>query len=111
MAEAILCKHCQSDLRLKVPTPTAWPLPSDRKTCLVGKIVTGVIAAITLYLAVGFYAGNEPQDEASTQAREAVERCREEVNSYSGPAAGKSVIADACRTLEDELRKNLNHAS
>ncbi|WP_223464474.1 MULTISPECIES: hypothetical protein [Pseudomonas] len=109
MAEAILCKHCQSDLRQKKRIPPGWPLPSEKRMGLNSKIVVGIIIAITLYLAFGFYVSNTSEDKERTQAREAAERCHEEVNSYSGPAVGKNVIADVCRKLEVEFRKNLGH--
>ncbi|WP_347911790.1 hypothetical protein [Pseudomonas grandcourensis] len=107
MAEAILCKHCQSDLRQKIRIPPGWALPPEKRMGLDSKIVVGIIIAITLYLAFGFYVSNTSQGKERTQAREAVERCLEEVNSYSGPAVGKNVIAEACRKLEVELRKSL----
>ena len=44
------------------------------------------------------------------QAREATELCRQEVDSYSGPEIGKSVIEHTCQKLEDELRKSFGHA-
>ncbi|MCY1405165.1 hypothetical protein D9M71_204000 [compost metagenome] len=110
MAEAILCKHCRSDLRQKTRIPPGWPLASEKRIGLVSKIFVGIIIAITLYLAFGFYVSNTTQDKERMQAREVAERCREEVNSYSGPAVGKSVIAEVCRKLEDEFRKRLGHA-
>ncbi|POF39286.1 hypothetical protein B0D71_26390 [Pseudomonas laurylsulfativorans] len=110
MAEAILCKHCQSDLRQKTRIPPRWPLAPEKRMGLDSKIVVGIIIAITLYLAFGFYVSNTSQGKERTQAREAAERCREEVNSYSGPAVGKNVIADVCRKLEDEFRKSLGDA-
>jgi hypothetical protein len=60
--------------------------------------------------AFGFHVSNTSQDNERMQAQDAVELCRQEVNIYSGPAAGKNVIADACRKLEDELRKYFGHA-
>ncbi len=110
MAEAILCKHCQSDLRQKIRIPPGWPLPSEKRIGLVRKIVAGTIIAITLYLTFGFYVSNTSQGKERMQARDAAERCREEVDSYSGPAVGKGVIAEVCRKLEDEFRKSLDHA-
>ncbi|AZO82439.1 hypothetical protein BOO88_17635 [Stutzerimonas stutzeri] len=109
MAEAILCKHCQSDLRQKIRIPPGWPIPSEKKVGRVGKIVVGITIAITLYLAVGFYVSNTSQDKESMQAHDAAERCREEVDSYSGPAVGKSIIAEVCRKLEDDFRESLSH--
>lgn len=109
MAEAILCKHCQSDLRQKKPIPPGWPLPSEKRMGLDSKIVVGIIIAITLYLAFGFYVSSTSEDKEGTQAREAVERCREDVNSYSGPAVGKNVVAEVCRKLEVEFRRSLGH--
>jgi hypothetical protein len=108
MAEAILCKHCQSDLRQKVRIPPRWSIPSEKKIGRVGKIIVGMTVAITLYLAVGFYVSNTSQDKENMQAREAAEQCREEIDSYSGPAAGKSIIAEVCRKLEDDFRKGLS---
>ena len=108
MAEAILCKHCQSDLRQKIRISPGWPIPSEKKIGRVGKIVVGITVAITLYLAVGFYVSNTSQDKESMQARDATERCREEIYSYSGPAVGKSIIADVCRKLEGDLLKGLS---
>jgi hypothetical protein len=110
MAEAIICKHCKSDLGQKIRIPPGWPLPSEKRIGLDSKIVIGIIIAITLCLAFGFYVSNTSQDKDITQVREAAERCREEVNSYSGPAVGKNVIAEVCRKLEVELRKSLGHA-
>jgi hypothetical protein len=110
MAEAILCKHCRSDLRQKIPNPPRRPLPSEKRMDLGGKIVAGIFTAITLCLAYGFYVSNTSQSKENTQAREAVERCQEEVNSYTGPAAGKNIIADVCRKLENEFRKSLSLA-
>ncbi|MGF7113148.1 cell division protein FtsL [Pseudomonas laurylsulfatiphila] len=109
MAEAILCKHCQSDLRQKIRIPPGWPILSQKKIGRVGKIIVGITIAITLYLAVGFYVSNTSQDKESMQARDAAEQCREEVDSYSGPAVGKSIIAEICRKLEDDFRKGLSH--
>ena len=74
------------------------------------KIAAGIFIAITLCLAYGFYVSNTSQSKENTQAREAVERCQEEVNSYTGPAAGKNIIADVCRKLENEFRKSLSLA-
>ena len=108
MAEAILCKHCQSDLRQKVRIQPGLPIPPEKKIGRVGKIIVGITVAITLYLAVGFYVSNTSRDKQSMQARDAAEQCREEIDSYSGPAAGKSIIADVCRKLEDDLRKGLS---
>lgn len=104
MAEAILCKHCQSDLRPKTPIPSGWPIG------LVGKIAIGTAIALTLYLAFGFYVSNTSESEETRQAREAAELCHEQVTSYSGPALGKSLIAEACRKVEDEFRKSLSRA-
>lgn len=109
MAEAILCKHCQSDLRQKKTIPPGWPLPSEKRMGLDSKIVVGIFITITLYLAFGFYVSNTSEDKEGTQAREAAERCREEVNSYSGPAVGKNVVAEVCRNLEVEFRRSLGH--
>jgi hypothetical protein len=111
MAEAILCKHCHSDLRQKIRIPPGWPIRLEKRIGGVGKIAIGITIAITLYLAFGFYVSNTSQDKESMQARDASERCHEELNSYSGPAVGKSIIADICRKLEDEFRKSLSHAS
>ena len=110
MAEAILCKYCQSDLRQKIRIPPGGPLPSEKRIGPFSKVLVGIIIAITLYLAIGFYVSNTPQGKERIQARDAAELCRQEVNNYSGPAVGKSVIAEACRKLEDELRKSFGHA-
>jgi hypothetical protein len=108
MAEAILCKHCQSDLRQKVQIPPGWPIPSEKTIGRVGMIIVGITVAITLYLAAGFYVSSTSQSKESMQARDAAEQCREEVDSYSGPAIGKSIIAEVCRKLEDDFRKGLS---
>lgn len=110
IAEAILCKHCKSDLRQKIRFSPGGPLPSEKRMGPVSKVLVGIIIAITLYLAFGFHVSNTSQDKERMQAQDAVELCRQEANSYSGPAAGKIVIADVCRKLEDELRKNFGHA-
>ncbi|PWK32580.1 hypothetical protein C7534_120130 [Pseudomonas sp. OV226] len=110
MTEAILCKHCQSDLRQKTRTSTGWPRPSEKKFGLSSKIVASIFIAITLYVAFGFYVGNTSKNKERTQAREAAERCREEVDNYSGPEVGKTIVADVCQKLEDELRKSLSPA-
>ncbi|MHC8333888.1 hypothetical protein [Pseudomonas sp. LB3P25] len=110
MAEAVLCKHCQSDLRQKKRIPPGGPLSSEKRMDRVSKVLVGIVIAIALYLAFGFYVSDTPQDKERMQARDTVELCRQEVNSYSGPAVGKSVIADACRKLEDEFRKSFGHA-
>lgn len=109
MTEAILCKHCQSDLRQNIRTPPTGPLPPENRMGSVSKVLVAIMIAITLYLAFGFFS-DTPQDDERTQAQDAIELCRQEVDSYSGPAAGKSVIADACRKLENELRKSFGHA-
>jgi hypothetical protein len=77
---------------------------------LDSKNVAGIFIAIALYVAFGFYVSNTSENKERTQAREAVERCREEADSYSGPEAGKNILADVCRKLEDELQKSLSHA-
>lgn len=82
-----------------------------RKMGPVSKVLVGITVAITLYWAFGFFSSDAPQDRERTQAQDAVELCREEVDSYSGPALGKSVMADACRKLENELRRSFGHAS
>lgn len=105
MAEAILCKHCQSDLRQK----KQGPLPSEKRMGPVSKGLIGTIIAITLYLAFGLFVGNSSQDKEITQAREATELCRQEVDSYSGADIGKKIIEDTCRKLEDEFRKSFGH--
>lgn len=110
MAEAILCKHCQSDLRQKIRIAPQGPLSSERRMGTVSKVFVAIIIAITLYWAFGFYVRDTPEDLGRIQAQDAVELCRQEVESYSGPAVGKSVIADSCRKLEDELRKSFGHA-
>ncbi len=110
MAEAVLCKHCQSDLRQKIRIPLGGPLPSDKRMGPVGKVLVGIMIAIALYLAFGFHVRDTPEDKDRMQAQDAVERCRQEVDSYSGPAVGKSVIAEACRKLEDEFRKSFGLA-
>lgn len=109
MAEAILCKHCQSDLRQKIQIPPRGPLPSEKRMGPVSKFLVGTIIAITLYLAFGFFVSNRLEDKEIIQAREATELCRQEVNSYSGPEIGKSVIEETCRKLEDEFRKSFDH--
>ena len=76
----------------------------------VSTVLVGIIIAIALYLAFGFYVGDTQEEKDRMQAQDAVELCRQEVDSYSGPAVGKSVIAEICRTLEDELRKGFDHA-
>ena len=76
----------------------------------VSKILVGIIIAITLYLAFGFYVSDTPEEKERMQAQDAVELCRQEVDSYSGPAVGKSVIEEICRKLEDEFRKSLSLA-
>jgi hypothetical protein len=110
MTEAILCKHCQSDLRHKIRISPGWPRPSERRFDLGSKIVAGIFIAITLYGMFDFYVSNTSENKESTQAREAAERCREEVDSYSGPEVGKNIVADVCRKLEGELRKSLSHS-
>ncbi|WP_261398116.1 hypothetical protein [Pseudomonas sp. DR48] len=110
MAEAILCKHCQSDLRQKIRNAPQGPLSSERRIGPVSKVFVAIIIATTLYWAFGFYVRDTPEDQGRIQAQDAVELCRQEVDSYSGPAAGKSVIADSCRKLEDELHKSFGHA-
>ncbi|QHF39253.1 hypothetical protein PspS34_13680 [Pseudomonas sp. S34] len=110
MAEAILCKHCQSDLRQKIQIPPGRPLPSVKRMVPVGKVLIGAIIAITLYLAFGSSVSNRSQDKEMIQARDAVELCRQEVNSYSGPAVGKSIIVETCQKLEDEFRKGFGDA-
>lgn len=110
MAEAILCKHCRCDLRQKIRIPPGGALPSEKRMGPVNKVLVGIIIAITLYLAYGFYVSNTSQDKERMQARDAAELCRQEVNSYSGPAIGKSVITGACRKLEDEFRKSFDPA-
>lgn len=74
------------------------------------KVIVGIIIAITLYWAFGFYAGDAPEDKERIQAQDAVELCREELDSYSGPAAGKNIFSDACQKLEVETRKSLGNA-
>jgi hypothetical protein len=74
------------------------------------KIVAGIFIAITLYVVFDFYVSNTSENKERTQAREAVERCREEADSYSGPEVGKNIVADVCQKLEDELRKSLSHS-
>jgi hypothetical protein len=106
MAEAILCKHCQSDLRQKIRIAPQGPLPLERRMGTVSKVFVAIVIATTLYWAFSFYVRDTPEDLGRIQAQDAVELCRQEVDSYSGPAAGKSVIADSCRKLEDELRKS-----
>jgi hypothetical protein len=110
MAEAILCKHCQSDLRQKIRIAPQEPLSSERRMGPVSKVFVAIIIATALYWAFDFYVRDTPEDQRRTQAQDAVELCRQEVDSYSGPAAGKSVIADSCRKLEDELRKSFGLA-
>ncbi|SDV07205.1 hypothetical protein [Pseudomonas vancouverensis] len=107
MAEAILCKHCQSDLRQKT---SIWPWLSEKRWGLDSKIFAGVLIAVALYTGFSFYASNTQQGKEIIQAREATERCREAVDGYSGPAAGKSIIADACRKLEEELHTRFGNA-
>lgn len=109
MAEAILCKHCQSDLRQKIRIPPGGLLPPGKRMGPVSKVLVGVMIAITLYLAFGLYVSDAPQDKERIQAQDAVKLCREEVDSYSGPAVGKSVIEGICRKLEDEFRKGFGH--
>ncbi|PRN02492.1 hypothetical protein A0O30_21425 [Pseudomonas sp. LLC-1] len=110
MAEAILCKHCQSDLRQPIRNPPWGPLPSVRRMGSVNKAIVGIIIAITLYWAFGFYTEDTPEDKETIQAQDAVELCREKLDSYSGPAVGKSIFSDACRKLEVETRKSLGNA-
>jgi adenine/guanine phosphoribosyltransferase-like PRPP-binding protein len=74
----------------------------------VSKVLVGTIIAITLYLAFGFFVSNR-LDKEIIQAREATELCCQEVNSYSGPEIGKSVIEETCQKLEDEFRKSFDH--
>jgi hypothetical protein len=76
----------------------------------VGKVLIGAIIVITLYLAFGSSVSNRSQDKEMIQARDAVELCRQEVNSYSGPAVGKSIIVETCQKLEDEFRKGFGDA-
>ena len=75
----------------------------------VSKVLVGTIVVITSYLAFNFFVSNSSQDKEITQAQEATELCHQEVNSYSGPEIGKSVIAETCRKLEDEFRKSFGH--
>ncbi|MHC8395573.1 hypothetical protein ACYZT8_18265 [Pseudomonas sp. LB3P93] len=110
MAEAILCKYCQSDLRQKIRIPPGGPLSSEKRMGPVSKVLVGIIVAFTLYLAFSFYVSDTPEDKERMQAQDAVELCRQEVDSYSGPAVGKSVIAEICRKLEDEFRKSFGRA-
>ena len=78
-----------------------WPVQQDRCRHLI---------AIALYVAFGFYVSNTSENKERIQAREAAERSREAVDSYSGPEVGKNIVADVCRKLEDELRESLSHA-
>lgn len=110
MAEAILCKHCRSDLRQKIPTPPWGPLSSVTRMGPASKVLVGSVIAIALYLAFGFFVSNGSQDKEIIQAREASELCRQQVDSYSGPEVGKTIIEETCRKLEDELRKGFGHA-
>ncbi|MHC8343830.1 hypothetical protein [Pseudomonas sp. RT6P73] len=110
MAEAILCKHCQSDLRQKIPVPGGGSLSSEKRMGPVSKVLVGIIIAVTSYLVYGLYVSDAPEDKERKQAQDAVELCRQEVDSYSGPASGKSVIAEICRKLEDEFRKSFGRA-
>ncbi|VVP79294.1 hypothetical protein PS918_02131 [Pseudomonas fluorescens] len=109
MAGAILCKHCQSGLSRKIGIAPGGPLPSKGRMSPVNKVLVGITIAFTLYWAFGFYVTDTLKDKESMQAQDAVDLCRQEVDSYSGPAFGKSVMADACRKLEEELRKGFGH--
>lgn len=110
MAEAILCKHCRSDPRQKIQIPPTGPQSSEKRMGTVSKVLVASVIAITLYWAFGFFISNRSQEKEIMQAREATELCRQEVNSYSGPEIGKSIIEETCRKLEDELRKSFGHA-
>lgn len=110
MADAILCKHCQSNLGQKVRiAPEAAPR-SEGKVRFPSKLLAGIMTAVALYWAFGVYLRDKPQNNEEAQVQDAIDRCRQEVESYSGPALGKSVIADACQKLEHELRKSFSHA-
>ena len=103
-AEAVRCKHCHADLGQKIITQPGTTSSSGKSMGLAGKIVIGMVAAVTLFLAFGFYVGSTPEGKARQQVRDALELCRHEEANYRGPSGARSIISGACEKFETQLR-------
>jgi hypothetical protein len=107
-AEAIRCKHCHADLSQKIVLPNT--LPSERKLGIFPKLILIALGLGAAFLAFGFFLGSTPEGQARSKARDAIDRCHHEEQSYSGPAGAKEIISGACRKLENDFTQRFGRA-
>ncbi|UVL53982.1 hypothetical protein [Pseudomonas sp. B21-035] len=108
-AEAIRCKHCQADLSQKIVLPPGF-VDKPKGMGVLAKISITAVALLVAFLGFGAYVGSTPEGKAKSEARAAIDLCRDRESSYSGPANARSIISGACQMLEDDFRRKFGHA-
>lgn len=82
---AIRCKHCQADLR-----------PRGKR--LLTRLAVTAAIVLAAYLLFG-----DSDDKAETAALADIAVCQDQGSSVASPLA-RSIIANACRQIEDDVR-------
>ncbi len=69
-----------------------------------------IVVLGVMFFGYGAMVGNSPEGKAKAQGRAAIEMCRDNERSYTGPAGAKSIITGACEKLENDFRTSFGHA-
>ncbi|HBP0911844.1 TPA: hypothetical protein L5599_003515 [Pseudomonas aeruginosa] len=105
-SEAVKCKHCGSTLAsVGLPVSAAETKGGAKKGIGVLRwAALAVIAGGVAFLGFGAYIGSTPEGKARSQARAAIDLCREERDRQPSGSSTWQFVDRTCKKMEQDLR-------